>query len=424
MGKGGDGKKVGKKKEVLINEKMYDITGFRHPGGSVINFLAYGGDATDTFIEFHGHSPSANKYLVSLPSRQATEEELRGRREDRYAKLSTSYQKLRADLKAKGHFEPSVAHVLYRLAEIAIMHIVGIYILMNYPTPLGVAGALLMLGVVQGRCGWLMHEAGHYSYTKVPALDRVLQIFLYGVGCGMSAGWWRSQHNRHHAAPQKLHHDVDLETMPLVSFNHRISARIKNPILKAWLRLQGILFFPVICTLVSLGWQFFLHPRYMQRTGKYMEFLSLVIRYVGWFGFVTQGWTWGQAWALYVAYVAVGGSYIFTNFALSHTHLPVTSEDEYIHWAEYAVNHTTNITPHPGTNWWMSYLNFQIEHHLFPQMPQYHMPKVAPQVRAWCKENGLQYDERDYFSCFADTLKNLHDVGASAGADAGKKKAA
>ena len=35
---------------------------------------------------------------------------------------------------------------------------------------------------------------------------------IYGVGCGMSAAWWRNQHNKHHATPQKLKHDVDLDT--------------------------------------------------------------------------------------------------------------------------------------------------------------------------------------------------------------------
>ena len=35
----------------------------------------------------------------------------------------------------------------------------------------------------------------------------------------MSGAWWRNQHNKHHATPQKLKHDVDLDTLPLVAFN-------------------------------------------------------------------------------------------------------------------------------------------------------------------------------------------------------------
>ena len=121
---------------------------------------------------------------------------------------------------------------------------------------------------MSGRCGWLMHEGGHYSLTgdtlilarkknkrnsvkdvqlarhRTPNLgvsgiwslspfissfsgnikiDRALQIVLYGVGCGMSGSWWRNQHNKHHAMPQKIGHDVDLNTLPLVAFTEKVN---------------------------------------------------------------------------------------------------------------------------------------------------------------------------------------------------------
>lgn len=63
-------------------------------------------------------------------------------------------------------------------------------------------------------------------FTGNIALDKNLQIALYGVGCGMSASWWRIQHNKHHAMPQKLGHDVDLNTLPLVAFTEKV--RIGN----------------------------------------------------------------------------------------------------------------------------------------------------------------------------------------------------
>jgi fatty acid desaturase len=49
-----------------------------------------------------------------------------------------------------------------------------------------------------------MHEGGHYSLTGKIAIDRTLQIVIYGVGCGMSGSWWRNQHNKHHAMPQRV----------------------------------------------------------------------------------------------------------------------------------------------------------------------------------------------------------------------------
>jgi fatty acid desaturase len=117
--------------------------------------------------------------------------------------------------------------------------------------------------------------------------------------------------------------------------------------------------------------------------------------------------------ATYVFVQQIAGSYIFTNFAMSHTHLDVTQPDEQVHWVEYASNHTTNISNHWFVNWWMAYLNFQIEHHLFPTMPQFRHPIVSERVRPLFEKHGLSYDTRGYFSCLGDTLRNLNEVGNS-----------
>ena len=378
-------------------------------GGSIIKFLVNGGDATEAFMEFHTRSRKAQLVLKSLPHRPAPKDVMAERGYNGHEELTKDYAELRRQLVAEGMFNPSMTEVAYRLTEVVLMHVAAYLLIQQggYLMPLG----LLLFGLVQGRCGWLMHEGGHYSMTGNIKLDTGFQIALYGVGCGMSAGWWRSQHNRHHATPQKLQHDVDLETLPLMAFHSKVAAEVQSPLLRTWLKMQAYLFIPVSCLLVSLGWQFVLHPRYMIRTKKYWELTSLAVRYLGIFGVVFAGYSWGQSLAMYFAYMSVGAAYIFTNFALSHTHLPVTNSDEFVHWVEYASNHTTNITSGAVCDWWMAYLNFQIEHHLFPSMPQFRHPQISPRVRALFEKHGLHYDVRDYFSCLGDTLHNLNEVG-------------
>lgn len=78
---------------------------------------------------------------------------------------------------------------------------------------------------------------------------------------------------------------------------------------------------------------------------------------------------------------------------------------------EYSANHTTNCAPSWWCDWWMSYLNYQIEHHLFPSMPQFRHPTIAPRVKALFEKHGLHYDVRGYFEAMADTFANLDKVG-------------
>ena len=57
-----------------IGEWEYDITKFKHPGGSVINYMLanIGADATEAFREFHSRSRTAEAWLRALPKRPAT----------------------------------------------------------------------------------------------------------------------------------------------------------------------------------------------------------------------------------------------------------------------------------------------------------------------------------------------------------------
>eukprot|EP00929_Paragymnodinium_shiwhaense_P039940 TRINITY_DN208_c0_g4_i1.p1 TRINITY_DN208_c0_g4~~TRINITY_DN208_c0_g4_i1.p1 ORF type:complete len:754 (-),score=204.61 TRINITY_DN208_c0_g4_i1:235-2496(-) len=401
------------KTEIYIDGKLYDIVNFKHPGGSVINFYRGTGDASATFKQFHMRSKKADKMLAALPNRPCPEDANGKVLHDKKRALDEDFSELTEQLVAEGFFKPCYREIVYRFSEIAVMFAIGVYVFRSYESLSARILGLLITGLASGRCGWLMHEGGHGSLTGDIKTDRNLQVVTYGFGCGMSAGWWRSNHNRHHATPQKLKHDADLDTLPLVAFHEAVVTRVPG-FVRTWLKAQGFLFMPLTCFLVVLGWQFFLHPRYIFRTSKWSELATLVARYVMVFKFMMSGYSWGGAIACYCFVQQIAGSYIFTNFALSHTHLDVVQPDEHKHWVEFGAEHTTNLSNHWFVNWWMAYLNFQIEHHLFPTLPQFRHPEVSKRVQVLFKKHGLHYDVRGYFSCLGDTLLNLHDVGQAA----------
>jgi fatty acid desaturase 2 (delta-6 desaturase) len=80
----------------------------------------------------------------------------------------------------------------------------------------------------------------------------------------------------------------------------------------------------------------------------------------------------------------------------SHTHKEVLLHDDQEDWVRSAVLRTVNIKHNMLVNWWMGYLNMQIEHHLFPQMPQFRHPQISDRIKALCNKHGLCYDERMY----------------------------
>jgi len=216
----------------------------------------------------------------------------------------------------------------------------------------------------------------------------------------MSAAWWSSQHNRHHAMPQRLQHDVDLDTLPLLAFNARVSKDPEKDSKSFLIKNQSILFLLVDSFLVAWFWKIYLHPRYCIKKGAYFDILFMTLHYIA--VYYTIGIV------PYLITLWLSSIYFLGNFTLSHTHLPVT--DEPLHWVEYSLLHTMNIQPGPICNWWMGYLNFQIEHHLFPTMPQFRHPLVAERVKELAKKHGLPYRVESYWDAVKTTFDNLAHV--------------
>jgi len=357
--------------EILIGDSIYDISEFKkkHPGGSIINYYA-ASCGTEPFIEFHARSNKAKKVLQGLKKRPS------GIPQD---PLVRDFVELREQLEKERYFETSYVHVAFRILELLGLICFGMYLIKHDAPFLGI----LLLGIGRGRIGWFMHEGGHNSLTGSPKADKILQSLFFGIGFGMSGNYWNNQHNKHHAAPQKLEYDVDVKTLPFVAFNVAVKAD-NVQLSKAerwWLRYQAYFYSPIVTFIVVLAWGFLTHPRYMIRTRRYFEFSCAVVHYFLFYYF------YGAAVTLITAWIA--GAYMLSNFTLSHTHKPVVAPTEYKRWIEYSANHTTNIQPSWWCDWWMGYLNYQIEHHLFPTMPQFRNKEIAHRVRALLEKHGL-----------------------------------
>ena len=77
-------------------------------------------------------------------------------------------------------------------------------------------------------------------------IDKWIQNIFIGIGLLTDGSMWNSMHNKHHATPQKIDHDMDLDTAPLVAFYDTAIKNSKNPfiqiITKLWVKFQMITF--------------------------------------------------------------------------------------------------------------------------------------------------------------------------------------
>jgi linoleoyl-CoA desaturase len=68
-------------------------------------------------------------------------------------------------------------------------------------------------------------------------------------------------------------------------------------------------------------------------------------------------------------------------------------------WAVHQVETTVDYArANPFITWFVGGLNYQIEHHLLPQVCHVHYPAIAGVVEATCREFGVRYLYRDTFA--------------------------
>ena len=434
-------------KTIRIDGTLYDISNFKHPGGSVIEYAGQDDehdDAGDAFREFHARSTKAKSVLASLPKVNATapsdSSESSASESAPSApsappsepSMSNDFREMRKQLETMGCFEPDYIHVYFRLLELAFFFGLGVFLV-----PYNMYASMLAFIVFKTRCGWVQHEGGHLSLTGVKSIDRGIQVVTMGFGGGASSTLWNSMHHKHHAAPQRVNYDIDLDTTPFVAFfkgafenSSRItisSSWLSDKIARIWMRLQAWLFLPVTNgILVHFFWTYYLHPQRALRAAKkeknglaILELVSIAASHVVIPSiFYTRASANADMSALYCYFLlmvcnAFNFMYLFGHFSLSHTFTGVVPEKESLKWFEYAIQHSVNIsTQSPLVTWVMGYLNFQIEHHLFPSMPQYKNAIAAPYVKEFCKRwPKMQYTEVDYWTAWKNMFKNLNDAG-------------
>ena len=274
-----------------------------------------------------------------------------------------------------------------------------------------IAGAL---GVIFTQFAFLGHEASHRQVlASGPANDRIGRL-LATLFVGISYSWWMNKHTRHHANPNKIGKDPDIE-IDTISF-HEESAATRTGLV-AWItRRQGYLFFPLLL-LEGLN----LHLRSFQGLfarrkveGRWLELSLLGARFACYLAIVFWLLPVGMAFAFLGVQLAVFGLYMGSSFAPNHVGMPIVPRDAKLDFLSKQVRTSRNVRG----GWWatvlMGGLNYQIEHHLFPSMPRPHLARARQLVREHCRTHDVSYTETSLLQAWGIVVTYLNRVGLAA----------
>ena len=108
-----------------------------------------------------------------------------------------------------GFYWGSFAALIAALGGVAV----GMALLDESWLQLLMAGAL---GLITAQLGFLGHEACHRQVFRSARWNEWAGRVLSGLFCGISYGWWMTKHSRHHAAPNQLGKDPDIDVGTVV----------------------------------------------------------------------------------------------------------------------------------------------------------------------------------------------------------------
>ncbi|GIL25093.1 fatty acid desaturase [Actinocatenispora comari] len=270
------------------------------------------------------------------------------------------------------------------------------------------------LGVICTQFAFLAHEASHRQiFSGGPANDRAGRL-LGTLLVGISYSWWMGKHTRHHANPNRVGKDPDIE-IDTISFLAE-DAATRRGLLAALTRRQGYAFFPLLMlegiNLHVSSIRFLAGRRRI--TGRWVE-LGLIAAHLALiatpaFVFLSPG----IAGAFCGVQLAVFGVYMGASFAPNHKGMPIVGADEKLDFFTKQVRTSRNIRGRFWASALMGGLNYQVEHHLFPSMPRPHLAKARSIVRDYCRSRGIPYTETSLPRSYAIVIAYLNEVGLAA----------
>lgn len=325
---------------------------------------------------------------------------------------SATFAELLGRVKAEGLLDLAPAYYFGRLALNTLLLLAGFaafFILGNTWWQLLVA---LWMGLCGAQSAFMWHDAGHKAMFRNKKAASAVGYFHANFVNGVSYGWWVNHHNRHHSNPNHLDMDPDIGRRTAIFHIKQYATR--HGFKRFVVRYQSVLFF-VLLVLESLKMNKTAVKAILggQTKKPVLESVIILLRAAIYLTAVFTVLSPLVAVMFIVVQQAALGVYFGMIFAPNHKGMEIRDGDEEtLDWLERQVLTSRNIRPSLLVDFLYGGLNYQVEHHLFPAMPQKNLGRARELTREYCADRGVPYHEVGFFSSYREVASYLHKVSA------------
>jgi fatty acid desaturase len=271
----------------------------------------------------------------------------------------------------------------------------------------------VVLGVAFTQVAFLGHDAGHKQIARTRRVSYILGLLHANLAVGLSYGWWIDKHNRHHAHPNEVGSDPDIESGALLFMP---GERRRSRLGRLLTRAQAYYFFPLLL-LEGLN----LHVagvtalRERPLRARWLEAALLAGHLAAYTTTVFVVLSPLQAVVFVAVQQGAFGFYMGCSFAPNHKGMPILAPGEEPDFLRRQVLTSRNIRGGRLVDFTLGGLNYQVEHHLFPSMPRPNLRRAQVLVRQFCQEHGISYTETSLVTSYRMSLRSLHAVADPTG---------
>ena len=326
--------------------------------------------------------------------------------------MDFSYEALRAECEAQGLYERT--YIFYAVYTLFVTAGIATSILLLFVTDnfFFQIGNSLMLTFFLVQAGMLGHDYSHGQVFKSKRLNRFGGTIILGLLDGISESQWFKKHNAHHVHVNHADDDPDMG-LPFF-FCEKQLEKSRSSIKKLLLPYQHIIFFlslPLVYFIIFFEGMRHLFSQFSKRS--VIEITFIAIHFGGLAYLVFSNLPIITAIVFLVIHTLVGGLYLSLVFAPNHKGKTVLHGSEKPTWVDQ-ITLTRNIKPTFTAFFLLGGLNFQIEHHLFSNMPRLRYFRARKIVREFCKNNDIEYDETTWFGSMKEIYLSLRAIGRGA----------
>jgi delta8-fatty-acid desaturase len=278
-----------------------------------------------------------------------------------------------------------------------------------------------------------VHDAGHMGVTHDYTIDTTIAMFIASYLGGLSACWWKYNHNVHHLVTNHPEHDPDIQYIPFFSITHRFMESLTttyyewvmeyDAFAKIMIRIQHYTYYPIMLfarfNLYRLSWMYLVLGKGPKKGPawwhRYFEIVGMAV-FWAWYGYgvvyksIPDNWS--RFWFVLISHALT--SPLHVQITLSHFAMSTSDMGVHESFAQKMLRTSMDVDCPQWLDFFHGGLQFQAIHHLYPRIPRHNLRETQKLVQEFCNEVDIPYALYGFVDGNKQVVGRLADVARQA----------